>query len=183
MTILIYRKLDEINEDIRIKEASSPYEMEKLNLSFVICSTLGVIALYLAFRGTITANFINTETDTIFRKLLIYPIVLFLPGILFISFYFRYVLRKIEEKEILKKIEKLESLSKGEIIETSNAKEKLEIEKLFIEIKEKLLSEKTKFPILSIRDSPALLFALILILQFLLQNDNVLHDFLKELIK
>lgn len=180
--ILIFRKLDEIGGKVKIKSGSSPYEIENLNMNLLICSTVGIIALFLAFRGTITANYTYADNGAFFRNLLIYPIVCFLPGILFVNFYCRYVLRKIQENEILQKIDSLQSLSKAEIKKTDNNKEKLEMEKLFIEIKEKLLAEKGKIPLLSLKDSPALFISVVFIMEFAIKNDKAINGFFTNLI-
>lgn len=180
-TILIFRKLDEVSMEVKIKPGSNPYELENLNTYFLICSTLSIITLYLAFRGTLTANFTYTDTDYVFRKLLIYPIICFLPGMLFVSFYYRYVLRKIQENEISKKLETLEKMSKTEIPTLSTVKEKLEMEKLVIEIKEHLNASKSQVPIFSLKDSPALIVSLVLILEFISQNDSTVKNFLSNI--
>lgn len=182
-SILIFRKLDEISTEVKIRNGASSYEIENVSLYLLLSSTVGVIALYLAFRGTITANFTFTNNEFIFRKLLIYPIVSFLPGILFMNFYCRYVLKKIQGNEILQKIDSLELLSKAEISKTTDNKQKLEMEKLFIEIKEKLLVEKNKSPLLSLKDSPAIFVSVIFILEFALKNDSVLKEFFRNIFK
>ena len=181
--LLIFRRLDEINSSVKIKSGSGPYELENINLSLLLCTTLGVVALYLAFRGTITANFVNTQEGFIFRKLLVYPIASFLPGILFTSFYCRYVLRKIQENEILQKIEYLQTLSSSEIDKSEGTKEKLEMEKLFMEIKEKLLAEKNKLPLLSLKDSPAIAISAIFIIELIIKNDDQIQNYFKTLFK
>lgn len=181
--VLVFRKLDEVNTKVKIKNSASPYELDNINLSLIICSTLGVVALYLAFRGTITANFVFTKNEYIFRKLLVYPIAAFLPGILFTNFYCRYVLRKIRGNEILQKIESLQELSNNEISTTNSNKEKLEMEKLFIEIKEKLLSQRNELPFLSLKDSPAIIVSSIFIIELILKNDGQIQDFFKNLFK
>lgn len=182
-SILVFRKLDEMGSDVKIKNGTSSYEIEKISQHLLLTSTIGVIALYLAFRGTITANFTFENNGLIFRKLLIYPIISFLPGILFMNFYCRYVLKKIQDNEVLQKIDSLERLSKNEINKTTDNKQKLEMEKLFIEIKEKLLAEKNRSPLLSLKDSPALFISVIFIIEFALKNDTALNEFFKSLFK
>ena len=182
-SMLIFRKLDEICKRISLKKAASSFELENLNISFIISSTIAVFALYIAFRGTLTANFVSIENNIVFHKFLIYPVIIFLPGILFTSFYYRYVLKKIKDNETIKKIERIEAISIAEISKISNAKEKLEMEKLLIEIKEKLILETKKSPILSLKDSPALAVALVLLLQFIIQNDKQVQLFINSLFK
>lgn len=182
-SILIFRKLDEMGGKVKIKSGSSPYEIENLNMNLLICSTVGIIALFLAFRGTITANYTYGGNGAFFRNLLVYPIICFLPGILFVNFYCRYVLRKIQENEIIQKIESLQTLSKSEISKTDSNKEKLEMEKLFMEIKEKLLAEKGKIPLLSLKDSPALFISVIFLIQFAVKNDQAINSFFSSFVK
>ena len=179
-SILIFRKLDEIGAEVKIKDGTSSYEIEHISLYLLLTSTVGVIALYVAFRGTVTAD-LTYSNGLIFRKLLVYPIISFLPGVLFMNFYCRYVLKKIQDSEILQKIVSLESLSNGEINRTNDNKQKLEMEKLFIEIKEKLLAEKNKSPLLSLKDSPALFISAIFVIEFVLKYDKTINEFFKSL--
>lgn len=182
-TILIFRKVDDLQPNVKITASASPYEIEQLNLQLLLSSTLGVIALYLAFRGTITANYTFEHNGVLFRHLLVYPIISFLPGILFANFYCRYVLRKLQENEIIQKIDSLHDLSKLEIEKIDDNKQKLEIEKLFMEIKEKLIAQKNKIPILGLKDSPALFISVIFVIEFAAKNDKTLADFFKTLFK
>lgn len=181
--ILIFRKLDEFNSEVKIKTGASPFELDNINTSLLVCSTLGIVSLYLAFRGTITANYLYTNNEFIFRKLLIYPIAAFLPGILFTAFYCRYVLRKLQENETLQKIESLEKLFTQGISTSQTTKERLEIEKLFIEIKDKLLSERKAMPFLSLKDYPALFISIVFLIDFALKNDTQVQAFFKGIFK
>jgi hypothetical protein len=92
-------------------------------------------------------------------------------------------LRKIQENEILQKIEYLQTLSSSEIDKSEGTKEKLEMEKLFMEIKEKLLAEKNKLPLLSLKDSPAIAISAIFIIELIIKNDDQIQNYFKTLFK
>ncbi len=57
------------------------------------------------------------------------------------------------------------------------------MEKLLMEIKEKLVRERHKNPLLTFKDSPSLVIALIFLIQFITQNDLAIKDFINLLFK
>jgi hypothetical protein len=151
-------------------------DLETIDSFFVISSTIGVLAIYLGFRGTLTANFVNTPE--VFKSLLILPAILYLPATLCFSFYPRYVLRKIAECDILCRIEEFE---RDADFKSSTLKDGLELRKLILELKEKMVGEYRASPLLSIKDAPSLTISILLILQFAFQKDSVVSDFLTNL--
>ena len=179
----IFRHLDNSYKNFKIKKGISYLDFESLNSFLIITSTIGIIAIYLAFRGTLTANFLVSSTDSSIRKLLIFPIVSFLSAPLIVSFYPRFVLKKIYENDLLQKIKDFEENRKLNLTLETSLKEKLELEKLVFDIKEKILMEKNKFPIFNIKDSPSLFIFIVMIIQYLFQQDSVINDFIKSLFR
>lgn len=182
-SMLVFSHLDKYSDQIRVKRNSSPLELESLNMGFLIISTLAVVALYIAFRGTLTADFTFSDDSDLIRRMLVYPILVFLPGILFTSFYYRFVLRKIDENEIIDKLIQVQNIAKESARNASGAKEQLEVQELVMNIREKLLMQRNRNPLVTLKDSPALLVAIVLFFQFLYQNDGVLKSFIEMLLQ
>ena len=154
-------------------------DLEVIDSFFVISSTIGVLAIYLGFRGTLTANF--TNTPEVFRSLLILPTILYLPATLCYSFYPRYVLRKIAECDILCRIEEFEKTA--ESLGGSSLKDSLELRKLILELKEKMTNEYKATSLLSIKDAPSLTLSIILAIQLIFQKDSTVANFFNHLFK
>lgn len=151
--------------------------LETIDSFFVITSTIGVAAIYLGFRGTLTANFVNTPA--VFKSLLILPTILYLPATLCFSFYPRYVLRKIAECDILCRIQEFQD--DAEKLQPSSLKDGLELRKLILELKEKMVNEYKAMPLLGIKDAPSLTISLFFVIQFVFQKDSVVADFFRHL--
>ena len=154
-------------------------DLETIDSFFVISSTIGVASIYLGFRGTLTANFVNTPE--VFKSLLILPTILYLPATLCFSFYPRYVLRKIAECDILCRIQEFED--DAEKLQPSTLKDGLELRKLILELKDKMVSEYKASPLLSIKDAPSLTISILLVLQFVFQKDSVVSGFFGNLFR
>ncbi len=153
-------------------------ELETIDSFFVITSTIGIIAIYIGFRGTLTANFINTPE--VFKNLLILPTILYLPATLCYSFYPRYVLRKVVECDVLCRIEEFEK--DAENAGSMTFKDGLELRKLILELKEKMITEYRATPLLSIKDTPSLTISMILVLQIVFQKDSTVSNFFRDLL-
>lgn len=175
--VRFFHTLDQNCSLVKTNYSNSNRELEAINQSFLVSITMGIIALYLSFRGTITADFQLDADNQIFESLLVYPVVLFLPGLLFVSFYYRYVLRKIQQEAIEREINNIENLYQNQIFEIREIKEKLELEKLIGEVKQRLKDETNKISLFSLKDSPAVFFFVILILQIILQNDTTMVEY------
>ena len=154
-------------------------DLETIDSFFVITSTIGVAAIYLGFRGTLTAKFVNSPE--VFKSLLILPTALYLPATLCFSFYPRYVLRKIAQCGILCRIQEFES--DAEKLQPSTLKDGLELRKLILELKEKMVNEYKAMPLLGIKDAPSLTISLFFVIQFVFQKDSVVSDFFGHLFK
>jgi hypothetical protein len=159
------------------KKRQAGMDLTTIDSFFVIASTIGVASIYLGFRGTLTANFVNTPA--VFKSLLILPTILYLPATLCFSFYPRYVLRKIAECDVLCKIQEFED--DAEKLQPSNFKDGLELKKLILELKEKMVNEYNATPLLGIKDAPSLTISILLVLQFIFQKDSVVANFFHHL--
>jgi len=134
-TLQMFKKLDDQYKNITIDRWAIISNFETLNSFFIITSTFAVAATYIAFRGTLSANF--TYPSEFLKVCLMYPLILFMPALLVYSFYPRYVFRKIFDHDIYVKIEQLEKDIKGTHKDT--LKDKLEMEKILAEVKEKTI--------------------------------------------
>ncbi len=170
-------ELEKLISELNLKTNTSPMEIDNFNSFFVITATFSIFAIYVGFRGTLTADFQHIDAEV--KKFLILPIFLYLPTTLLYSFYPRYILKKIYDNDILKKINLLDS-KRGLIQnEKSSIKEKLEIEKIILEVKEKLIVEKNKLPVIGLKDSPSLLLSILIFIQYVSEKDSIISEFLK----
>jgi hypothetical protein len=112
--------------------------------------------------------------------LLLLPFILYLPATLCYSLYPRYVLRHVSECDALASIEALEqqvaSSPPGDI------RANLELRKLTMDLKEKMLNDCRSVPVLGLKDAPSLTMSIIVILQVLAQKDTVYAQFFKSLL-
>ncbi len=149
-------------------------QIESIDLFFVLHSTIGIFAIYFGFRGTLTANFENTPE--VFKDLLILPVLLYLPATLCYSLYPRYVFKKISERDTLRRID--ETLGTASPPPQGDFQSSLELRKLVLEVREKMLQEHKSTPILGLKDAPSLTLSLVILVQFLWQSDEIVKDFL-----
>ena len=124
---LIFKTLEDQQVKVSKRVGATELDIDTLNYFFIIVSTLGVVGLYLAFRGTLTANFTILDSQEFVRKLLVFPIILFLPAPLLFSFYPRFVLKGFWENDIIRRISEIEEQSNCAVRESVSPKEKLEI--------------------------------------------------------
>lgn len=179
-TIFLFKKFDLHQSEIKIQKNVNLLEFENLNSYLSVVFLGGIAALYFAFRGTLTANF-TYILGTNFHPLLAYPIVIFLPFVLFSIFYIRYILNKIQKRQIFERIHNLNEIISKQPKEM-NVKEILDMEKTILDIKEKLLSQLNSFYLFKIKDSPSIIISVILLFQFIYQNDNMIRKFIKSII-
>lgn len=175
-TLNLFMLIEKNLARLSIKKEVTYFDMDSFNSFFIITSFFGVLAIYFGLRGTLTANFLFADIE--FKRFLVLPIVLFLPTTLIYSFYPRFAIKKIYENDLLKRIQQVEVNSIGIEEKISTIKERLETQKILLEIKEKLLIERNKFPIFSLKDSPSLVMSLIVLIQLVLQNDTTISSFI-----
>ena len=176
----IFLYFEENENRIRFNSNVSPLHIETFNTYFTVISTIGIIALYLAFRGTLTANFVNATEGTLLRTILIFPIVIFSSAPMLYSFYPRYILKRIYDNNFISRIAELEQGTNTDLTGNRSIKERLEMEKLMIDIKESLTLERNKMTILNIKDLPSILLLIVMLIQFIISHDNIISVFLKS---
>ena len=91
---LFFKKMD----FVEFRPIYSPLHLENFTSYLAITTIIGLITIYSAFRGTVTAGF-EFQRD-VWRIFLFTPIILFIPGTLFYDYYPRYVLRKIVQHKV-----------------------------------------------------------------------------------
>jgi hypothetical protein len=107
------------------------------------------------------------------------PAILYLPATLCFSFYPRYVLRKVAECDILCRIQEFED--DAEKLQPASLKDGLELRKLILDLKDKMVNEYKAVPLLSFKDAPSLTISLIFVIQFIFQKDSVVAEFFRHL--
>ena len=91
---LFFKKMDLVE----FRPIYSPLHLENFTSYLAITTIIGLITIYAAFRGTVTAGF--EFQREVWRIFLFTPIILFIPGTLFYDYYPRYVLRKIVQHKV-----------------------------------------------------------------------------------
>lgn len=197
-----FRTLESNIESIDLQDNVNILELENFNLYLSVLFLTAIIALYFAFRGTLTANFtfspphpwiddavrlfIAPGSDySSVRNLLVYPIVVFLPLSLFASFYMKLVLRRIYLFSIKRKVSEIDRLAKP-IIDGADLNKSevaiVEVRKSVIELKEKIINNNMVLPMISVKDSPSIILVAVVILQFIWINDIKIKQFFDGLI-
>jgi hypothetical protein len=161
------------DERIQLRSPVPIQDVRTIDLFFVVSSAMSMIALYVCFRGTLTAF---ATAPPLFYKALIIPLLFFLPAVLVYSFYPRYVLRLVWEADTLASIERFEADTAA--IEMTDLKTALEYRKLILDVKEKTLAERKALPILSFKDAPTLTLGFLMAIQLIVQKDPVIARFL-----
>jgi len=193
--ILLFRKIESSESKILLQKNTTIIEIENFNFYLTTLFLVCTIALYFAFRGTLTADF-TFENKGIFglfdsvesRRLLLFPIVAFLPFVLFSGFYIRYVIRKIYLNSIKKKIKEIDKLSKPfkkknlEKLSKEELMNVLQIRTSVLDIKEKIIQNNKLFPLISVKDSPSILLIIAVLIQFVYQYDGTIKEFIKYVI-
>lgn len=176
-TVCFFRQLDLVHSHIRTRDNFAPYHMERFNTYFIVTATMGIVAIYFAFRGTLTAGF--TFPIDYLEKVLVFPLIIYLPIGLMYSFYPRYVLKRVHDRSNIDQVDRLEKIRKELNGETRlELQEKLHLHQAIADLREKLVHETRQLPILNIKDYPSLLLAILMFVQYILREDSVVSDFL-----
>lgn len=178
-TILLFHLIEErsgysMRPRIRLKCSFASTDLQTIDNFFIVSAAFGILSIYLGFRGTLTANFVGTSE--LFRKLMILPLVFYLPATLCYSFYPRYVLRQVTECDTLELVDAFEEQTKGSPAE-NDLKSTLELRALVLDIKEKMINARRAVPLLTLKDAPSLTMSLVIVMQFIAQNDSVVAAF------
>jgi len=180
--ILLFRFIEERSRSagvrFRLKVSPGGMEMRTIDTFLVTSATMGVFTLYVGIRATLTATFVDSVP--FLKELLVLPFILYLPATLCYSLYPRYVLRHISECDALASIEALERQVEGS--PPGDIRSNLELRKLTMELKEKMLNDCRSMPVLGLKDAPSLTMSIIVVLQVIAQKDSVYSEFFKSLL-
>ncbi|MBV9121415.1 MAG: hypothetical protein JOZ39_11965, partial [Chloroflexi bacterium] len=196
--IRFFGVLEQNIDNIRLRENVQLLELENFNLYLSTLFLAGTIALYFAFRGTLTANFTFEppfdwvgqtanllippgSTYRSVRNLLIYPLVVFPPCAIFAGFYVRLVLRKIYLTSIKRKIAEIDELAKP-FVEGAKGRRTgdriIEIRNAVMDLKSKITKDCKGIALIDIKDSPSIVLIIIIIAQFVVHNDVTIKSFM-----
>lgn len=180
--ILLFRFIEErsrnAGERFRLKVPPAGMEMRTIDTFLVTSATMGVFTLYVGVRATLTATFVDSVP--FLRELLLLPFILYLPATLCYSLYPRFVLRHISECDALASIEALEQQVRSS--PPTDLRANLELRKLTMDLKEKMLNDCRSTPVLGLKDAPSLTMSIIVILQVVAQKDSVYSEFFKSML-
>lgn len=184
LVILLFRFVEDASnkgrgERFRLKVSPGGMEIRTIDAFLVTSATMGVFTLYVGIRATLTATF--ADSVPFLRELLLLPFILYLPATLCYSFYPRYVLRHISECDAVASIETFER----QVASTppDDIRANLELRKLIMDLKEKMLNDCRSVPVLGLKDAPSLTMSIIIVLQVIAQKDSVYADFLNSLLR
>jgi hypothetical protein len=181
-TIRFFGEIDRSVASGNTSAQISQLDIEAFGTFFSITSTLGVISLYLAFRGTLTANFTFSFVDpALLRRFFFFPIIIFLWAPIFVAMYPRWVLKKIFKIPILQKIENIERKIAELYVANIAIKDLAETEKSLLEIRDKYFSDLSRNPVISIKDSLSIALAMLSSVQLIISNDVALNQFFKAI--
>lgn len=196
-TLQFFHALESNIERIDLQDNVNLVELENFNLYLSVLFLSAIVALYFAFRGTLTANFTFLPphqwiADAVglfmapgsgysaVRNLLLYPIVIFLPLSLFASFYMKLVLRRIYLFSIKRKVSEIDRLAQPVIDDADSGDSKIaiiEVRKAALELKEKIVQNNKVLPMITLKDSPSIVLVIIVVLQFIWINDTQIKRF------
>lgn len=196
--IRFFGTLERNIDRIRLKNDVHLLELENFNFYLSTLFLAGTVALYFAFRGTLTANFtfippfewvdrlVNLfippgSSYGSVRSLLIYPMVVFAPFAIFAGFYMRLVLRKIYLTSIKQKIAEIDELA-SPFLEGASARRTgdriIEIRNAVMDLKGKITNNNKSPSLVGIKDSPSIILILIIVAQFIVHNDPTIRGFM-----
>lgn len=159
-------------ERISMRAPFRAVDVETIDIFFITSAAMCVFAIYVGFRTTLTAF---ASGPAMFHKALIIPVFFFLPAALVYSFYPRYILRQVGENDTFLALARFAEETDGE--QPSDFKTALELRKLILDVREKMLAERRALPLLSFKDAPALTLTILMAIQFLMQKDPIISSF------
>ncbi len=161
----VYLRLSEV----RFRTVYDPMSLEAFTTYLAITSTLGVVAIYAGFRGTVTAGFLFPSEA--WRPFLLTPIVLFLPATLLYNYYPRYVLRKAVHHRVFEAMARL-----GESLSTDDTRG------LMLDLREAGAISSQILPFVDYKSLPSYLLAVFFGVSLVLQGDPAVRDFIQRLL-
>ncbi len=198
----LFKLIEESLTEIRLQKNTQVLELENFNFYLSLLFLSATVALYFAFRGTLTANFTFVPPEpvkfilgfhgasdyAIAKKLLLFPLAIFLPYTLFGGFYIRYVLRKVYLNGIKRELDEIDSLTEPYLTERGFPKSDNEVNRIIrirtavLELKDKIIQNNRVLPLVNLRDSPSIVLLIIIIVQFVYQYDKTIRDFVRYIL-
>lgn len=160
----LYKHMDEVD----FRSRFSPLHLENFVNYLAITTGLGAMALYVGFRGTLTADF--NFAHEVWQTFLITPLVLFLPATLFYNFYPRYVMRKIVQHKVFQTMNKL-GISSDE-----------DTKSLLLDIKETAMIHSQILPFLDYKTIPSYIISVLFVFSLAYHNDLTVKAFFDRLL-
>jgi len=161
--ILAFHELFECMEEVEFKRVYSPLHLENLTSYLAMTTTLGLVAIYAGFRGTLTAGFHFHQE--VWRTFLSTPLILFLPGTLFYNYYPRYVLRKVLQYKVFRTMEKL------------GASDESDTKGLLLDLRENAVLSSQILPFLDYKSLPSYLLAIFFAISLVYNGDPAVKNF------
>lgn len=161
-------------ERISLRSPLRNRDLQMVDLYFIISAAMAIFAVYICFRTTLTAFH---EAPLVYYKAMIIPVLFFLPAALVYTFYPRWVLREVWETDTFVAVEKF--AEGAEAGEAGDLKRSLEMRKLIMEVKEKMVAERRAAPLFTFKDAPTLTMAILMLLQLVAQKDPILLEYFR----
>ena len=165
---LAFHGVFESMDSCDFKSVYNPLHLENLTTYLALTATLGLIAIYAGFRGTLTAGF--QFKHEVWRFFLSTPLILFLPGTLFYNYYPRYVLRKIVQHKVFRAMERLGSADEDDA------------KALLLNLKECSFMNSQILPFLDYKSLPSYFIATFFVVSLAYNNDPAVQAFVKYLL-
>jgi hypothetical protein len=165
---LAFHHMFENMDTIEFRQVYNPLHLENVTTYLALTTTLGLMGIYVGFRGTLTVGF--SFPDDVWRTFLSTPIILFLPGTLFYNYYPRYVLRKIVQYKVFRAMERLGSANE------ENAKS------LLMNLKESAFLNSQILPFIDYKSLPSYFIAIFFVISLVYNNDPAVKAFVKYLL-
>jgi hypothetical protein len=162
-----FHDLFESMDAVAFKTIYDPLHLENLTTYLALTTTLGLVAIYAGFRGTLTAGFLFKHD--VWRTFLSTPLMLFLPATLFYNYYPRYVLKRIVQHKIFEAMERL------------GAADEQKAKSLLHDLKECSFVNSQILPFLDYKSIPSYLIAVFFVISVAYNNDPAVHAFVKYL--
>ncbi|WP_157046976.1 hypothetical protein [Maridesulfovibrio salexigens] len=169
MIIAAFNSVYRDAEGLQIEKDVNGFNLENVSSYLSLTSTVGLLAIYFGFRGTVTAGF--SYSNPIWEYFLVTPLILFLPGTFFYNFYPRHVLKKIFQYKIFSKLLSI------------TTKDDLDIKNSILEIKEASLLNSQIAPFADYKNIPSYLVGIMFLLNVVFAHDPAIKEFIAKFLQ
>ena len=165
--IFAFHQLFDSMDRVEFKRVYSPLHLENLTTYLALTTSIGLIGIYVGFRGTVTAGF--EFKHEVWHAFLLTPLILFVPGTLFYDYYPRYVLRKILQHKVFRVMERL------------GTSDDLDAKSLLLDLKESFALSSQILPFIDYKTLPSYLIAVFFVISLAYNNDPAVKAFVDYL--